>query len=158
MSRFSLCLIQIKNMMCRGDEWLQLNSPRELAEIALKLPYNLRRSWADIVNFSRRKNKFASFQDLSDLVAREAELLACPGISSLLAGKSLQQPTSKIASKMLATRTFNQTQEYLEESSAVSTIGTSTDLDEHEGYNASEVVIRLGQRSLQNCCYSKTPE
>ena len=86
--KLSLHLNKIRNMMWRGDHWLQLDSARELKEFAEKLPFRLRRSWAESVCNLRRQGKLAKFDDLARVVEREAEILSCPGMAELLNGKA----------------------------------------------------------------------
>ena len=99
LSRLSLYLTRIKNMMQRGEEWSQLNSIRELHEFAEKLPYRLRRSWAEKVCMLQHHEQLANFEDLAAIVQKEADILAFPGMAGLLANKNA--PMSKTSPRQL---------------------------------------------------------
>ena len=103
----SLFLNRVRNMMQRGEEWMQLDSARELGDLASKLPFRLRRLWAEKVCSMQISGRMAKFCDLVDIVKHEADILACPGMSDLLhhRGTGALKSNSRHGSKMLPTTT-----------------------------------------------------
>ena len=83
LSDLSLYLQYINNYIESMHYRNQLQSPKELMSVILKLPYKLRESWRRKTHEFSKRNVPVSFSDLVDFVSDEASLLKQPIFSDI---------------------------------------------------------------------------
>ena len=93
LNKFAMFLTTCLNMMTRMSALNQLNSWRDIMEVVMKLPYDLRRSFRSLASKKIEENKVVDFKLLVDYVNRQAKERNLPVIGQI-SDKSLKNDKS----------------------------------------------------------------
>ena len=112
MHQFSLFLTSIENLMCKMTTLNQLNSRRDMKEILMKLPYNMRVKFRGIMADKIEKREKVEFNALVKFVTQQASHLKVPLFENI----SDRKPNVKVREKSnVKPKTFYTKEEKREE-------------------------------------------